>query len=223
MKWLIAGLLMLSAANTALAETSLSADVAVGVYSKYLWRGYDLGGDADYLVQPEVTFGLAGVSLGVWGNYNEATEKLDEVDVSFEYAHDFGELISARLGHISYAVKDGADTAEVYVGASLALPVDIALDLNYDYDEAEAWFASLGLSKGFRLSEQLGLNASVAFGCQDFDYLNQGEVGAGLDYSVLERLTFSPAVLYSFPLSRNAEDAGVEDAFVASLTVAYSF
>ena len=216
-------MLVLSTASVSLAAAEFSGDASVGIYNKYIWRGYDLGGEADFLVQPALNLGYGGVSLGVWGNYNEASEKFDEIDLTLEYSHDFNEQLSGRVGHILYVLPDDVDSAEVYAGVSLALPVDLDLDLYYDYDEGEAWFLSGGVSKTIELAENLGLNLGATAGYFDFDYLNNGELSAGLDYALTEAITVTPSLLYSAPLSQDAKDAGVDDAVVTALTVNYTF
>lgn len=215
--------LVLSTASVGLAAVEVSGDASVGVYNKYIWRGADLGSDAHFLVQPEVNLGLAGVTLGVWGNYNEASEKLDEIDLTLEYSHDINEELSARVGHIVYSVADDVDTAEVYAGATLALPVVVDLDLFYDYDENETWFLNCGVSKSIELVENLGLSLGATVGYYDFDYLNNGELTAALDYAVTETVTVTPSLLYSAPLSQEARDADIDDAVVTALTVSYTF
>lgn len=222
-QWFVVVLVLLVSAGTALAEAKLEGDAAIGIYNKYIWRGDDLGGDADYLVQPEVNLGMGGFSLGIWGNYNEASEKLDEVDLTLEYSHDCSELLSARVGHVNYIVDSAEDTAEVYLGATLALPVDVDLELAYDYDELEEWFLTLGVSKELEVTEKLTLNLAAAVGYADFDYLNHAEVSAGLNYAVTESLTVTPDVLFSTALSQEAEDAGIDDEAVVSLTARYTF
>lgn len=222
-RWFLVILLVLGTASAGLAAADFSGDAAVGVYNKYLWRGVDLSGDAGFLVQPEVNLGLAGVTLDVWGNYNEATEKLDEIDLTLEYSHDINEEFSSRVGHILYANADTADTSEIYAGVTLALPVAIDLDLSYDYDEYETWFLTCGASKTVELAENIELNLGAVIGYNDFDYLNQGELSAGLDYAVTEALTVTPSFLYSAPLSQDAKDADVHDAVVTALTVSYTF
>lgn len=223
MKGVFALLLVLLTTSAALAAGEFEGSASLGLYNKYIWRGYDLGGDADLLVQPEINLGYAGFSLGVWGNFNESSEKLDEIDLSLEYSHDFSEQVAAKVGHITYSLADGADSAELYAGVTLALPVDVALDAYYDYDELEAWFLACSVSKGLEVAENTTLTLGATVGYFDFDYLNQGEVNASLDYAVGEVLTVTPALLYSTPLSQKAEDSGIDDQFVASLTVAYAF
>jgi len=223
MKSVLVGLLILVMTGSALAATEVTGDASLGLYSKYLWRGYDFGGDANYVVQPEATLGVGGFSLGLWGNYNEATEKLDELDVTFEYSHDLNETFSVRLGHISYAVVDGADSAEAYVGATLSLPVEVGVDAYYEYDETEAWYLSCGVSKGFELSEKVAVTTAATLGYYDFDYLNEGTLSVFLDYAVGAGITVTPGLLFSTPISNEARDAEVDDAVVASINVNYSF
>lgn len=223
LKGFLVAVLVLGSASVGLAAPEFSGDASVGVYNKYIWRGYDLGGKADFLVQPAVNVGFGGVSLGVWGNYNEASKKLDEIDLTLEYSHDFNEQFSARVGHILYKVADGADTAEVYGGVTLVLPVTIDLAAYYDYDEGKAWCLLGSLSKTVEVGENLGLNLGATVGSYDFDYLSHGELTVSLDYAVTEAITVTPSLLYSAPLSQKAKDAGVDDAVVTSLTVNYTF
>lgn len=220
---LLAAGVVLSTASLGLAAPEFSADASVGVYNKYIWRGYDLSEGADFLVQPEVNLGLAGVTLGVWGNYNEAKEKVDEIDLTLEYGQEINDQLSARVGHILYSNADLADSAEVYAGLTLALPVEIDLEAAYDYDEFEVWFLTCGASKTLELADNLGLNLGARIGYNDFDYLNQGEISASIDFTPSEKITVTPALLYSAPLSQDARDAGVDDAVVSALTVNYTF
>lgn len=222
-RWLLVVVLLLSTAGVALAETEFSGDASVGLYNKYIWRGYDLGGKADFLVQPAVNLDFSGLSLGVWGNYNPARDKIDEIDLNLEYSHDFTEELSARVGHILYANTDTAYTAEVYAGVTLALPVTIDLDAYYDYDEENAWFLTCAATRTIEINENLGLNLGALIGYNDFDYLQNGELSASLDYAVSEAVTVTPLLLYSAPLSQDAKDDDVHDEVVAALTVNYTF
>jgi hypothetical protein len=223
MRWVLAAMLILGSASVGLAAAEFSGDASVGVYNKYIWRGLDLGSDANFLVQPAANLGFGGATIGVWGNYNEASKKVDEIDLTLEYSHDINEQLSARVGHILYSVVDGADTAEVYAGVTLALPVTIDVDAYYDYDEAKAWFLTGGVSKTVKLADSLGLNLGATAGYFDFDYLNNGELSASLDYALSEAFIVTPSLLYSAPLSQDAKDAGVHDAVVTALTVLYTF
>jgi len=58
----------LSIAQEESAEAS-PFNASVSLYSRYIWRGINLGGDAAN-VQPSLTFTKGGLTLGVWGAFS---------------------------------------------------------------------------------------------------------------------------------------------------------
>ena len=57
----------LSSGNTRAQEEKPTASADVGVFSKYMWRGWELSDDS-IVIQPSVTVGYRGFSLNLWGN-----------------------------------------------------------------------------------------------------------------------------------------------------------
>lgn len=219
----------------AMAAIEVEGDAYVGVYEKYLWRGFDLSGDADYVFQYGSDLSAKGFTLSWWGNHNTDTGNLDEVDVTLDYTYDINDLVSVSVGNILYDVDGAEDTNELYAGVSLSTILEPSLTVYYDYDEFDGSVYtvlsvghSLDLAKGLSLS--LGASASYYYmdasltGTKDEDFLHNAEFSLGLDYAVNDQVTISPSLLYSAPLSNDAEDiAGIDDEFTGGVAVALSF
>jgi hypothetical protein len=219
---LLAAALLFAGATSALAEIKVEGSASIGVFSDYIWRGANFTGDANMVVQPSVTVGTGGFSVNWWGNMNENTGNLDEVDLTIDYSTDLGPL-AVSVGNILYNVDDAKDTNEIYLAvAPTTLPLDIKLTYFYDYDEFEVSYLTLALGKSFDIADKTSLSLGAAAGYFDFDYLNNAELTASLSYAFNDQLTITPSVLYSTPLSDEAKVA-LDDEFVAGLTVGLSF
>jgi hypothetical protein len=219
---LLAAALLFAGATTALAEIKVEGSASVGVFSDYIWRGANFTGDANMVVQPSVTVGTGGFSVNWWGNMNENTGNLDEVDLTLDYSTELGPL-AVSVGNILYNVDEASDTNEVYLAvAPTTLPLDLKLTYFYDYDEFEVSYLILALGKSFDIADKTSLSVGAAAGYFDFDYLNNAELSASLSYAINDQLAITPSILYSTPLSDEAKDA-LDDEVVAGLTVGLSF
>lgn len=219
---LFAAMLVAMTATSALAEIKVAGSASVGVFSDYIWRGGNYSGDADFVVQPSVTVGAEGVSVNFWGNMNENTGELDEVDVTIDYTKDLGPA-KISIGNILYDVDGVSDTNEVYVAIAPVLPIDVKLTYFYDYDVFDTSYMTLALGKSLGVADKTTLTVGAAAGYFDFDYLQNAELSASLSYALNDQVAITPSILYSTPISDDAEDAGLEDEFVGGLTVALSF
>ena len=63
-----ATLLMAASVPAAMTEEEPpTADASVGIYSKYIWRGYELSEDS-LAIQPSLTISYKGFSANLWGS-----------------------------------------------------------------------------------------------------------------------------------------------------------
>ena len=225
---LMAAVLVVMTATSAMAEIKVAGSASVGVFSDYIWRGGNYTYDANMVVQPSVTVGTGGFSVNWWGNMNENTGEMDEVDFTLDYSTEFGPL-AVSVGNILYnADGDGTGNAvttnEVYLAvAPTTLPINIKLTYYYDYDVVDASYLTLALGKSFDIADKTSLSLGAAAGYNDFDFLQNAELSASLAYALNDQVAITPSVLYSTPLSDEAKDAGLEDEVVAGLTVGLSF
>ena len=91
----VIGVLMLifSSVNLwAAEEAKPSASADIGVFSKYVWRGYELSKDSA-VIQPSLTVGYKDFSFNLWGNLDtdvysdpQGQSQFNETDMTLSYA-----------------------------------------------------------------------------------------------------------------------------------------
>jgi uncharacterized protein (TIGR02001 family) len=228
-------------AAVATAAVEVEGGAYVGVFDKYLWRGFDLSG-GEPVAQGGVDLTAGAFTLSYWSNLQLSSNddegyvagEMNETDLILDYSFDINDLVSMSVGDMLYAVDGLEDTHEAYVGVYLALPLEPSLTVYWDWDEAEeaGLYYVLSVAHAFELSETLSLNLSASAGYnQESDYLvgdysdwHNAEIGVAVDYLLSENLTLSPSYIYSTPISDDAEDiSGIDDESAFGLSVAFSF
>lgn len=74
----------------AAAGEGVAVDTSLDLYSRYIWRGLEIGNTPS--IQPALSVSYGGFELGAWGAYalsNKAFDA-DEVDFWLSYTHTFG-------------------------------------------------------------------------------------------------------------------------------------
>lgn len=214
-------------ATAALAAVEVTGDAYVGVNTMYLWRGFNLSPDDNYVVQPGADVSFKGFTVSWWGNISENDGNMNEVDLTLDYSFDLGDMVSMSVGNILYDVDDLKDTNEVYLSTTLNTLLSPSLGVYYDYDEfAGSWFINASVGHTFELSDKAGLNlgALVSFydNSEDYSALHNAELSVGLDYAVTDQISVSPSVVYSTPLSDKADDI-IDNEVMGAVAVSLSF
>ena len=161
-------------------ECPLFAELALDVYSAYVWRGMVLNDEPVW--QPGLKLGAdlqdyGKAYAGAWLNLDltkrnrrTAFGGLNELDYRAGYQIGLGNF-EMDAGHRWYTFPKangpdyGASTREVY--ASLAYANDIVvpfIEVNYDYSVVEGVYAVTGLRKEVRVEDRLTLGAEVTLG-----------------------------------------------------------
>lgn len=230
---IVAMLAAIFAASPALAFEG-SADAYVGVYSKYLWRGIDFSDENDdFVVQPGVDVSINNFTVSFWGNISENTGDMNEVDLTLDYSRDLSDLVSISVGNILYDVDGYSDTNELYLGVALNTILEPSLTVYFDYDEYDTVYAALAIGHSFDVAEKTSLSLGAVAGYlfddedgygTDDDWAQNLDLSAGLDYALNDNISISASVLYTTPLSDEAEDnTGADDDVTAGVSVSFAF
>ena len=211
------GLISLGAATgLARAEDKPAADLTVGVYSKYVWRGFELSDDS-LVIQPSLTVGYKGFGVNLWGNldtdqYNMDSEAFNwnETDLTLSYDGAIDKFGYA-LGYIYYDLEGLADSQEVYLGFSLDTLLSPALTIYREIANYQGWYVTLGISHSFPLSETIGLDlgAQVSYldvEATDHSEFHDGLLSAAISIPLTDLVSISPELYWSFPLTSEASD-----------------
>lgn len=228
-----------------LSNLGFGVNAAMSIFSQYIWRGFVLDRDAVwqpevYVSTPKTKFGK--IKIGMWANedlQNSDDLNSDEFDYIFDYTYDFGDFLSASLGHTYYDFTGtNKFSREFYFGLSLP-KVLLSPSLYYyrDYGNPNSGgglgnYIVLNAAKSFPLAMKgydfsLDLSGHVGFNHNLFIDGDGGDVAwkVGFTMPLAKNLTFTPNVNYSIPFGDLArESRGNQKArFYGGATLAYSF
>ena len=207
-------------------EDKPTANLTVGAYSQYIWRGFELSKDS-IVVQPSMTVGYKGFSANLWGNLDtdpyssstDATNNWNETDLTLAYGWAMGP-VAFSVGYIYYALDGIDDTQEFFASAALNTLLKPTLTVYRDTDYYPGWYATLGVSHSFPVQGDitLDLGAQVSYLAADdsspykeadgskYSNFHDGVLSVGLTVPVNKYITVSPKLSYTFALSDDAKD-----------------
>jgi len=235
--------LVVSFGAVASAEIEVEGDAYVGVYSKYLSKGFDYS-DGKAVMQGGVDLSAYGFTLSVWSNAQlSSTDNygsgVNETDFSIDYTLSVGEITSVSLGtgHYTYSFADDANESEneAYVGVAFDVLFAPEIYVTYGWnipgdDGMTGLFYTFSGSYEIELSEEaaLTLGALVSYNQEsyfagDYSGFHNYEASAALEYALSDNWSLSGEAIFSDALSDDAEDEGVEDEFVGGLNIVFSF
>lgn len=232
--------------TTAQAKIEVEGDVYVGIWDKYLWRGFDLS-DGRPTIQGGIDLSLAsGWTLSTWHNFqlssgpNFESGELNETDIILTYAFDVGEMLSMTVGDIWYSLDNEQfgvteDTNELFVTATVNTLLSPTLKISWDWDAAEedGLFYSADISHTFDLGQwvpntALNLGALVSYNqhadgtVADYAGWHNYELSVSVDYPLTDQLTISPIGWFSSGISSSAKEIiDTETAFALNLTFTF--
>jgi len=219
-----------------------------------VWRGQVLNDEA--VLQPALTVTAEnGFSVSMWGNADltdvhadpaegvDTKNRLTELDVAAAYALPLGEdsPVSVELGVWQYTFPEigAASTREAYVTLGGNAPLAPTLSVYYDFDAADGFYGTFGLSQDVTLTEKLTLGLAASAGYADKDYnayyfgvaddaLNDGNVSATLTLAVTEKISLAALAQYTRLLDGDIRDGakelyGKDDSGFGGLTLTYAF
>lgn len=232
-------LALVAVSSPALAAIEVEGDAYIGVYDKYLWRGFDLSGSMP-VAQAGVDLTSGNFTLSYWTNIQLSSDAGDgfksgeatENDLVLDYSRDLTDLVSISVGNIYYMLDGYNDTNELYFGVSLNMILEPSLTVYYDWDEADEaglfYAASIGRSIDINDALSLSLGALVSYN-DESDYAvgnysdwHNYELSASVDYAVTDQISISPSFLFSEGISDEAREA-IDSEMVAGISVAFNF
>ena len=227
-----ASLLFAAGIPAAMAEEEVpTADASIGLYSKYIWRGFELSKDS-MVIQPSLTVSYKGFGANLWANldtdvYGTDSGNWNETDFTLSYDGAY-EKFGYGVGWIYYALEgvdeivslteatEVSDTQEFYATVSYDTILSPSLTVYYDTDNfAGDWYANFSIGHSFAVTETASLDLGLAIGYSDnadYNEFHDGLISASMSFPVGKHLSITPELYYSFALSDEAEDAIMDPA-----------
>jgi hypothetical protein len=211
-------------------EAKPSASADIGVFSQYIWRGYELSKDS-VVIQPSITVGYKDVGLNLWGNLDtdvysdpRGQSQFNETDMTLSYGKSFG-MVNLGIGYIYYGLDGIDDSQEIYLSLGLDTMLSPTLTVYREIAHLPSWYISLGISHSIELMKEITLDLAGSVGyyySDDDDFVevddtltpttdkyknfHNGLVSVGLTIPVAKYFTIKPMIAYSFPLTNNADN-----------------
>jgi hypothetical protein len=231
------------------AAIEVEGDVYVGIWDKYLWRGFDLS-DGRPVIQGGIDLTAGNWTLSTWHNWQlssgptKNSGELNETDVILTYAFDLGEMVSMTIGDIWYSLDNREfgvdDTNELFVTATLNTLLSPTLKISWDWDEAkeDGLFYSFDISHSCDLGQwmqntTLNLGALVSYNqhadatVDDYAGWHNYELTASIDYALTDQLTISPIGWFSSGISsaaqRGVNSGGIDTETAFALNLTFTF
>lgn len=219
-----------------LENTDIEVSSNIGIYSKYIWRGFKL--DNDPVMQSGIYASVKGLTVSVWGNLDINAEddlNSDEVDYIIDYTYKF-DILSLSVGHTYYDFPP-ADTfsKEFYVGLGLDILSSPKLIWYRDYGDEDSGggdgsYIVLSLSHSIPLGNSpvsLDLSGHVGYNDKLFIKGQGGDaaLSVGLTIPLTDKITFSPNINYSIPFGalKDSDDGNQSEEFYGGFTLAFNF
>lgn len=228
--------LVLGSVSTAFAEIKVEGDAYVGVFDKYLWRGFNLSENSP-VAQGGIDLTTGNFTLSYWttGQFQDDAGNqggdANETDIILDYALELGELVTVNLGNIYYTMDGFNDTNEVYVAITLNTLLEPKLTAYYDWDEnKDSRFYTVEVGHAFELGKvtlNAGALASYMEGTDSLQTIEtnvpwNAELSLSADVEVTDQISITPSFVYTSPLSDDARLV-TDTEMAGGLTVTLNF
>lgn len=176
-------------------ETKVTGSAAVGVFNKYIFRGYELSSKSA-VIQPAVGLSYSGFSASLWGNIDsdehatqsfvpdrEDQKSFNETDLTLSYTYTIDKL-SLTGGYIYYNTKYAVETEELFLTLGYDTLLKPTLSVYRDITSYTGTYLNFAVAHSLPLIKAitLDLGASAGYFAGDDDYWNTYERSTG-DYT----------------------------------------
>ncbi len=201
----------------AVAENQITGSANLGIFNKYIFRGYELS-DKSVILQPALSLGYGGFSASFWGNIDSdehATQSLapdrpgqksfNEIDLTLAYSRSFGP-ISLTGGYIYYGTKYASETEEIFGSVSYETYGNPTLTVYRDITSYPGTYLNLSLSHSLKvlgeITLDLGASAGYLIGSSEYWKTYESSTGGytGKKYSAFHDGMLSAGL--TFPIGK---------------------
>ncbi len=160
----------LFSAVTAQAKVDYQLDYA----SRYIWRGFDLNPNNQFVIQPSANYQFpnSNWSVNAWMSLSKKDKDLNELDLTFNYDFPVTGSIAVSAGLIHYGwywAKDFSHkkntSMETYVTLAWQnCDLNPEISLYQDFKNGNGFYGQLKLSKEIKLSKSNNMEISSSIG-----------------------------------------------------------
>lgn len=236
-KFLLIALVAMTSAQAEDQQSPFSANVSVGFYSDYMWRGFNLYDGSSIQPSTRLAYQLGDfgtVSYSAWAHLSAEdatnTDRFTEVDhtAALDVPFNWGTVSVGHLWYTYPADSDNiADSAEYYAAVAFTCPLNPVVSFYNDYDQYKSEYFELNLSHSFaipELGDGFAVRPTASFGFADsasrvyqHNGLEQATVGVAFDLQ-LGDVAVTPSLNYTF-----TNDDNLDNQFWMGTSFSYNF
>ncbi|HYQ88841.1 MAG TPA: hypothetical protein VEU09_04340 [Candidatus Binatia bacterium] len=120
-----------------------------GTYASwYSFQGFDYS-NRKPVFQPEVKASLKALSVGVWGNLDQVSQMMNEVDVTLRYGWE-GKRASGGIGYVNLQYPNRVDwspSQEIFAEGELEGPIQTSATVHWDVESGGGPYGALGVGR----------------------------------------------------------------------------
>lgn len=196
-----------------------TVNASVDILSQYIFRGVALSSESA-VIQPSITLGYKGFSLGIWGNFDteekifSGNERWNETDFTLSYSREIVPNLTGTVGIVYYSLVNAPeDSTEAFAGLSYAFPwFTVGITGYREFHNYPGWWMQIDVSRNFKLPcYGMSLDVGVSAGYldsnpQNYADFHSGQVSAALNIPVHKSVAISPKIGFAFPLTGDGRD-----------------
>ena len=205
---------------------TISSGGEIGVYNKYLWRGFVLADAVS--MQPTYWVKFADtVTVSSWMNLSreQLEGPLTEHDLTIDYTKTVAQKWTISGGWINYVfpgLDEGAVTNEIYGGLTHGSFLNPTVKAYVDVHEGKGTYFNFSVSHTFPLgTEGFAATPSFSLGYNDKQWIDDAswsDANFGLKLTVptpIKKLFLTPAIYYS----KSLNDDFYDDHFIGGIGI----
>ena len=186
-------------------------DINFGASSYYIWRGFDLNPEREFMINPyaSLSIGDTGLSITAWGSYALEEKEMRELDLTLAYVFKPTRHLRAKLGYTEYRffnIHDPlylrSDSKEVFV--SLGLPWTLfepELTAYYDFGAGDGMYFNFRVQHAIQLLSFLKLEFYSSLGYNAGQWLPEGAKTGFSDFNFTTMLPIKLGRIYIIPFT----------------------
>lgn len=206
------------------AEERVTGSVSAGIFSKYIFRGYELSRNS-VVIQPATSVEYKGFSVSFWGNIDTNSREtpsnfpgdhgktgkkwFNETDLTISYGRKLG-IVTLTGGYIYYNTKYTEETEELFLSAGFDVITKPTVSINQDITSYPGTYINLSFSHSFDLYTEKGITLDLG---ASFGYF----IGKGRSWKTYSMVTDD----YTGKKYRGFHDGSIKAGFTVPVTKAF--
>ncbi|MBU1201639.1 MAG: hypothetical protein KJ583_05155 [Nanoarchaeota archaeon] len=191
-------------------QPSVNISSDIGIHSQFNVHGMRFS--EGMVVQPSTNVSLESISGTIWGNYDNGTRVINEIDLIIDYTKEAakGVTLNAGIGYYIYPNTETKTSKEIFGGVSIETLLNPKLKLSHDFGAGAGTYAELAISKNFKIVG-IPITAEGSIGYNDHKWrsnsgLSHLKFGLVMPIEISDKVIITPTINQIISLDKNYDE-----------------